>query len=310
MHTFGSRLPGAVFGSLGGLLIGLTFACGPTAAPRATPVAADPFAVVRATSEAAYLAGKDFLERGDLQGCPLIDLANTNDPDNRPEIQQALARCLTAIAGLPPAATSTPGQHPLVLATLPVVAPGLPVTATPALPRTQPSAAAVTSPAAGPQTTPTAQTLTAFSDPQGRFSISAPADWVTSAQPPALFGTGVVQFRDPSGRAELNVAVDSAARAVSPELYAASMDLAMQQQLPGYAAEQTSPGSTAGQPSIRRVFTFTQRDAAGQDTQARSFQVTVLKGSTPYLISGSAPAAQFEQYTPIFDQMVQSFRFS
>jgi hypothetical protein len=106
------------------------------------------------------------------------------------------------------------------------------------------------------------------------------------------------------------VAVDSVSKAVSPELYAASMEIAMQQQVPGYAGEQFVPGSTTGQPSVRRVFTFTQRDAAGHDLQARSVQVTVLKGSTPYIVSGSAPAEQFQQYLPTFDQMVQSFRFS
>src|SRR6266849_4544329 len=93
---------------------GLTLACGPSAAPQPTAVAADPFAVVRATSQAAYQAGKDYLDRGDLRGCPLIDTAKTTDPDNRPEIQQALERCLTAIAELPTAAPPTPGQRPIV----------------------------------------------------------------------------------------------------------------------------------------------------------------------------------------------------
>jgi hypothetical protein len=88
------------------------------------------------------------------------------------------------------------------------------------------------------------------------------------------------------------------------------MEIAMQQQVPGYAGEQFVPGNTAGQPSVRRVFTFTQRDAAGHDLQARSVQVTLLKGSTPYIISASAPAEQFQQHLPTFDQMVQSFRFS
>jgi hypothetical protein len=106
------------------------------------------------------------------------------------------------------------------------------------------------------------------------------------------------------------VAVDSAARAVSPELYAASMELAMQKQVPGYAAEETQPGSTSGNPSVRRVYTYTQRDAAGNDSQTRGFQVTVVKGSTPYLISGSAPAEQFAAFSATFDQMVETFRFS
>jgi hypothetical protein len=272
-----------------------------------TPVA-DPFAVVRATSQAAFAAGQGFLDRGDLgQACPLIDTAKTTDPDNRPEIEQALERCLTAIAAATPAIPPTPAPRTIVVATLPVVALGTGAGQTPApsaaiAVATPSAAAAIGTIASGP--------LVAWRDPQGRFSVSAPPDWNVVPQPVALFGTGVAQFRDPTRRAELNVAVDSAAKAVSPELYAATMEIAMQQQVPGYASEQFVPGSAAGQPSVRRVFTFTQRDAAANEIQARSFQVTVLKGSTPYIISGSAPAEQFQQYVPTFDQMVETFRFS
>src|SRR3979411_189100 len=114
MHWFRAFLAWA---GLGLVLGGLTLACSP-AAPAATPVAADPFAVVRATSQAAYQAGKDYLDRGDLRGCPLIDTAKTTDPDNRPEIQQALERCLQAIAELPTAtAAPPPAQRTIVLAT-------------------------------------------------------------------------------------------------------------------------------------------------------------------------------------------------
>lgn len=321
MRTLGFVSPGPVFGGLGVLMVGLTFACGPAAAPTPTPVATDPFAVVRATSQAAYQAGQTLLANGDLQGCPLIDLAKTADPDNRPEIEQALERCLTAIAQITPAATPTAGQRTIVVATL-----GLDVLPAPLTPGPspvgvssvvvpKPSAAAVEPPAVALQTgahapTGASQGMLVWPDPQGRFSIGAPTDWVTQNQPQALFGTGVVQFQDPSGLAELSVAVDSGTKAVSPELYAASMDIAMQQQVPGYADEQVVPGSTAGQPSVRRVFTFTQRDLSGHDLQARSFQVTLLQGSTPYIISGSAPAAQFEQFVPTFDAMVATFRFS
>jgi hypothetical protein len=154
--------------------------------------------------------------------------------------------------------------------------------------------------------------LVAWRDPQGRFSLSAPADWATAEHVQALFGvgTGLVQFRDPSGRARLDVAVDSAASAVSPELYSASLELALQQQVPGYAAELTQEATIGGSPSLRRVFTFTQRNAAGQDHQARGFQLTLVNGSTPYLISGSAPADQFASAGPTLDQMAESFRFS
>ena len=319
MHRIGYVSPRLAFSGLGVLLVGLTFACGPAAGPASTPVAADPFAIVRATSQAAYQTGKAHLDRGEfLPACVDLDKAKVADPDNRPEIQQALAEALQHC--LTPVVEPTPAQRGVVVATLALVIPTVPargpaVTATPVEAAAKPSVVAAASPGATPGTgataqTAVAQTLVAWRDPQGRFAISAPPDWVTLPQPLALFGTGVVQFRDPSGRAVFEVAVDSASKAVSPELYAATMEIAMQQQVPGYAGEQFSPGSTAGQPSVRRVFTFTQRDAAGHDLQGRSFQVTVLKGSTPYIISGSAPAEQFQQYVPTFDQIVQSFRFS
>jgi hypothetical protein len=121
---------------------------------------------------------------------------------------------------------------------------------------------------------------------------------------------GIVGFQDPSGQAEIDVAVDSNVKAVSPELYAASMELTMQQQVPGYAGEQVQPGTTAGNASVRRVYTFTQRDAGGQDHQARGFQLAVVKGSTPYIISGSAPAERYAEYAPTFDRVIEGFRFT
>jgi hypothetical protein len=84
----------------------------------------------------------------------------------------------------------------------------------------------------------------------------------------------------------------------------------MQQQVPGYALENVLPGTTAGQPSIRRTYTFTQRDSAGHQLQARALEVVVLKGQTAYIITGAAPTDLFAQVSPIFNQMLDSFRFS
>jgi hypothetical protein len=175
------------------------------------------------------------------------------------------------------------------------------------------SAPATSSGAAQPNIAPTsvaAGPLITWSDPQGRFSIGMPAGWSRADSPQSLVGTGVVEFHDPSGRAQVDVAVDSSARAVSPELYAVSLELAMQHQVPGYASEQIVPSTIAGNPAVQRVFTFNQRDDAGQNHQARGFQTAIVKGSTPYLISGTAPADQYQQFGPTFDQIVESFRFS
>src|SRR6266851_4638263 len=162
MHRFGSLSPRLVFGGLGILLICLTFACGPAAAPASTPVAADPFAVVRATSQAAYQTGKAHLDRGEfLAACVDLDRAKVADPDNRPEIQQALDEALQQC--LTPVVEPTPAQRGIVVATLALVIPtvpaqGLPVAATPAAAASKPSAVATASPGATPGTGGTPQT--------------------------------------------------------------------------------------------------------------------------------------------------------
>jgi len=324
-----------VLGWLGPALVlcSLSLSCAaPAALPTPSP-AGDPFAVVRATAESAYRSGEAALVRGDyLQACVDLDAARTHDPDNRSDIQQAfeqaLARCLTpppAPTTAPPAASAAQ-QRTIVVAT---VAAGLGTAlATNSTPATDVSASTNATRAAATASAPTSTPVVAapaasatgssganidlatWNDPQGRFSVAAPADWTRTDQPQTLVGTGVVEFHDPIGRAEVDISVDAATRAVSPELYAAGLELAMQQQVPGYASEQVFPGTTAGNPSVRRVFTFTQRDASGQDHQARAFQLTIVKGSTPYVISGSAPAEQYQQFSPAFDRIVESFRFS
>src|SRR5712692_6441508 len=145
MHRIGYLSPRLVFSGLGVILVGLTFACGPTAAPASTPVAADPFAVVRATSQAAYQSGKAHLDRGEyLPACVDLDKAKVADPDNRPDIQQALEDALQHC--LTPVVEPTPSQRGAVVATMALVIPtigaqGLPATATPVAAAVKPTAA-------------------------------------------------------------------------------------------------------------------------------------------------------------------------
>src|SRR5205814_8282877 len=92
----------AAWGLAGAMLWWLTLACGPTAAAPTPGPTSDAFAVVRATSQAAFASGKAHLDRGEyLQACVDLDAARTNDPDRLPEIQQALdqalQRCLTPL---------------------------------------------------------------------------------------------------------------------------------------------------------------------------------------------------------------------
>jgi hypothetical protein len=318
MHRFRRWWPsaraGLIVGVVGLSLAGLSLACRPsqaTAVP--TPAAADAFAVVRATAEAAYQSGKAHLDRGELEPALIdLDTASTNDADNRQDIQLALAQTISQLQTETPTVVPTPLPRAPVIATPLLVATPLPLApgvATPVPPTLVVASLPATTPE--PAGSMIAPILVAWRDPQGRFSVSAPTDWATAEHTQALFGvgSGVVQFRDASGRSELDIAVDSQANAVSPELYSASVELALQQHVPGYTAEQTLPENVSGSPSIRRVFTFTQRDASGLDYQARGFQVTVVNGTTPYVISGSAPADQFQAASVTFEQMVETFRF-
>lgn len=264
----------------------------------------DAFAVVRATSQAAYASGRAALDRGDyLQACVYLDTAKTTDPDNNPQVgqalEQALERCLTPSAEPTSASAAAQPLPTIVVPTLIAITP-------------QPFASPAVSPLAGgsPVAGSSPVALMTWSDPQGRFSIGVPSGWATEPVPHSFVGSSVVTFLDPTSRAELDIAVDTTNHAVSPELYAATMEIAMQQQVPGYAGEQAQPETMAGNPSVRRVFTFSQRDASGQDHQARAVQVTLVRGSTPYLITGVAPADQFQQYSATFDRILESFRFS
>src|SRR5438128_7553357 len=263
----------AVWIGVGLLLSCLTLACGPAAAPAPTPAQGDPFAVVRATAQAAYSSGKAHLDRGEyLQACVDLDTAKTNDPDNNPAIEQALGQalqyCLTPVAE----ATSPPAQArpTLAVGTLASAATAAPKPASVATPVPTPRP---TSDATGASADGSSD-LAMWKDPQGRFAIGRAADWSTVDEPQSLFGTSVVEFRDMSGRAEIDVAVDGSAKAVSPELYAASMELAMRQQARGYASEQVQPGATAGSASLPRAYILTPRHARATARQARALQAS------------------------------------
>ncbi len=257
-------------------------------AARATPTEnVDDFAVVRQRAEAAYVAGRQALERGDLEAALVsLDQAKVNDPDNRADIQAALDETLGRLRALPPTPApvpATPGPAP-----------------TPARP--DPASVAPTAGAAGPPG------LAVWTDPGQRFSVAAPPDWAVLAAPRAPFGTGAVGFRDPEGRSELVVAVDENAQAVSPELYAARMELAAGG-TPGYALESVVPGTTAGVPSVRRTFVANQRDATGQSVAVRGFQVVLLRTGAAWVLAATAPVAQYARLAPVFEGVVSSFTF-
>jgi hypothetical protein len=149
--------------------------------------------------------------------------------------------------------------------------------------------------------------LSPWQDPQGRFSVSAPAGWQESRGPQVAFGQGIVAFRDPTGQADLDVAVD-AAPGESPELYAAKMELQMQQ-LPGYALETTEPGMIGSSPSFRRSFTVSQQGSNGQSQNAKGFQLVVIHGNTAYILSATAPAAHYQDFSSLFNAMADSLAF-
>src|SRR5258708_7144978 len=124
MHHTRVLSPRAAIALVGLTLGSLTFACGPTVAPVPTPVPPDPFTVVRAAAEAAYASGKAHLDRGELQAALIdLDTARTNDPDNRQDIEQAIAETLRQLALQTPTTEPTPAPRSVVVATVPAARP-------------------------------------------------------------------------------------------------------------------------------------------------------------------------------------------
>ena len=279
--------------SLTATLAYASIACSQSRAPVVETPGADDFAQVRATSQAYFQSGSAALAAGDAAlALVLLDRADTFDPDNRAEIKQAVAQAAATVRAFTPVPTRT-------LIPTPTREPN----ATPQ--------AVFGSATAGPSPTPTELPgTTVWTDPVGRFRASYPPGWTVQNDPPVIFGRGVVSFKDPSGLAEFAVGLDENAQAVSPELYAAKMDLFMQEQLKeAYASESILPGNVGSSPSLRRNFTVIQRTPNGAPINTRAFQVAVVRGSSAYVLYGSAPAASWPMFGAQLEQIAGSFRF-
>lgn len=272
------------------LLLGLTSctSLGPASVPTRD---ADDYAVVRAIADASYREGVVLMNEGRLEeALVVLNRASLNDPDSRQDIRQAIDEVVSRLRAQPAAPTRTP---------IPTRTP-LPV---------QPTSVARDTPTPAPAAKDALPKDYEFwADSQGRFRIARPSAWQASVNPQAAFGAGIVAFREPGGVAELVVSVDEDAQVISPELYSARMEIAMQG-VRGYALETVLPGITAGSPSHRRTFVLQQRDATGAFTQARGFQIVVIRGGTPYIVSASAPSATYERFGPVFDQIVETLSF-
>ena len=65
-----------------------------------------------------------------------------------------------------------------------------------------------------------------------------------------------------------------------------------------------------GDPDLRSAGARLNVAVEGRLGRIAGLQVAIVKGSTPYIISATAPAEQYDQYSATFNQMVGSFRFS
>ncbi len=270
-----------------------TVAAGATGFAQGNPTLAAAQATAMAQANPTLAAAGAVQATAVVQTNPTVAAAATQLAQISPTLAAAAAAQATALAQINPSAASA--AQATALAQVATQVPG--------------GAAQGSNTTPGGTNAAAPQALTTWRDPQGRFSFGMPGGWTRADPPQALAGTPSVEFRDPSQRASLSVASEPTARAVSPELYAASLEIAMQQNVPGYATEQVVPSTLAGNPSVRRQFTFMQRDGSGQERLARAVQVTVLQGSTPFIITGSAPATDFAEFSGAFDASIDTFRF-
>lgn len=142
-----------------------------------------------------------------------------------------------------------------------------------------------------------------YQDPQGRFSLMAPADWGRIAEG----GTAVAFGKTaPDGvpLAAVNVALDPLPDAgVGLEEYTRAAERSLAQQLPDYRPIDLTPVSLDGRPAYRRIFTAT---IEGQPQQLQ--QVYLVDRQLAYVITGTTLQEAFRDYSALFDQIAGTFQ--
>jgi hypothetical protein len=149
-----------------------------------------------------------------------------------------------------------------------------------------------------------------FRDPKFGIEFELPEPWTYRITPSKDY-----LFEGPKGTDafELSVVLQFVTKAANPGSSPAAQAQALAEKIasaPNGAIKTRDKLVVAGQEALYFVATYTAADSAGAATLFAHTQIVVDRGAYYYLISYSGPAPIYQKYLDVFQNMVQTLRFT
>lgn len=143
-------------------------------------------------------------------------------------------------------------------------------------------------------------------DPQGRFTISFPAEWEVASRAQgmiALLGAGPVNA---GTRPSVNVVVEPLPNPMPAKDYAAAADRLARAAFHNYTVLQESSAAVQGRPAVYRYLTW----ETNTGVTLYQLQVFLTEGQTGFVLTGSTinDHDRILQDMPLITQILQTFR--
>ena len=152
----------------------------------------------------------------------------------------------------------------------------------------------------------TAPLVQSIADPNGRFTITFPADWQVATKAEgmvAVLGVGPIE---PGTRASVNVVVESLPTPISPAVYADRAERFVKVTFHHYTMIQQGEAVIAGRPAYYRYFTW-EPNVGPAVYQIQAF---FTLGQTGFVVTGSTAndSDRIRTDVPVLVQIINTFR--
>jgi hypothetical protein len=145
-------------------------------------------------------------------------------------------------------------------------------------------------------------------DPQGRFTITFPADWQVATRSTGMIAVLAVGPMKPGTRATVNVVVEALPSPLSPASYAAHAERLEAVTFHHYAVIQQGEAAVAGRPAYYRYITWEPNVGPA----LYQIQVFFTLGQTGFVVTGSTvnEAERIRGDVPVIVQIIDTFRIT
>lgn len=152
----------------------------------------------------------------------------------------------------------------------------------------------------------TAPLVQSITDPNGRFTMSFPADWQVATKAEGMITALGVGPIEPGRRASVNVVVESLPSAMSPAVYAGHAERLVQVTFHHYTVIQQGEAVVAGRPAYYRYFTWEPNVGPA----VYQIQVYFTLGQTGFVVTGGTlnDPDRIRDDVPVLVQIINTFR--